>query len=269
LKEATSMGHVISISNQKGGVGKTTSAVNLAASLATAGYRTLLVDMDPQGNATSGVGVDGRARARSVYDVLMRHADLADAVCPTQVANLFLAPSHVDLVGAEVELVGAPDREGRLKEALGPVRDDYDYVLVDCPPSLGLITLNALAAADAVLVPVQCEYYALEGLGQLTRTVDLVRRQINPGLELLGVLLTMADRRNNLSQQVTDEVRRHFGEKVFSAVIPRNVTLAEAPSHGRPVLLYNIASLGAQAYLSLAGEVVGRTRAPRFQYASA
>jgi len=200
--------------------------------------------------------------------VLMQQADLGGVVCPTEMKQLSLAPSSVDLVGAEVELVTAPNREGRLKRALQAVRDDYDFVLVDCPPSLGLVTLNALAAADAVLVPVQCEYYALEGLGQLTRTVDLVRRQINPALELLGVLLTMADRRNNLSEQVSQEVRRHFGDKVFAAVVPRNVTLAEAPSHGRPVLLYNIASLGAQAYLDLAREVVGRTRRPQPQYAS-
>jgi len=263
------MAHVISISNQKGGVGKTTSAVNLAASLATAGYRTLLVDMDPQGNATSGVGVDARARPGSTYDVLVRGTPLADVVCPTEVPRLSLAPAHVDLVGAELELVAGAARETRLKTALEPVRERYDYILLDCPPSLGLITLNALAAADAVLVPVQCEYYALEGLGQLTRTVDLVRRQINPDLELLGIVLTMSDRRNNLSQQVTAEVRSHFGDKVFTAVIPRNVTLAEAPSHGRPVLLYNIASSGAQAYLDLAREVVGRSRRPVLQYATA
>ncbi len=263
------MAHVISISNQKGGVGKTTSAVNLAASLATAGYRTLLVDMDPQGNASSGVGVDPRARPGSTYDVLVRGAALADVTCATEVPRLSLAPAHVDLVGAELELVGGAARETRLKAALEPIRGRYDYILVDCPPSLGLITLNALAAADAVLVPVQCEYYALEGLGQLTRTVDLVRRQINPDLELLGIVLTMSDRRNNLSQQVTAEVRSHFGDKVFTAVIPRNVTLAEAPSHGRPVLLYNIASSGAQAYLELAREIVGRARRPVLQYATA
>lgn len=261
------MGHVISISNQKGGVGKTTSAVNLGACLAAAGFRTLLVDMDPQGNATSGVGVDPRSRPASTYDVLVGGTPLHDVVCATQVPRLSLAPSHVDLVGAEVELVGAPDRETRLKAALAPARARYDFVLIDCPPSLGLVTLNALAAADQVLVPVQCEYYALEGLGALTRTVELVRRQINPSLELLGIVLTMADRRNNLSRQVTDEVRAHFGDKVFEAVIPRNVTLAEAPSHGCPILLYNIASIGSQAYLALAREVVGRTRRPQLAYA--
>jgi chromosome partitioning protein len=262
------MAQVISISNQKGGVGKTTSAVNLAASLAAAGHRTLLVDVDPQGNATSGVGIDPRARPGSMYDVLVRGEPLASVIRPTDVPRLALAPAHVDLVGAELELVAIPARETRLKAALAPVRARYDFVLIDCPPSLGLITLNALAAADAVLVPVQCEYYALEGLGQLTRTVDLVRRQINPALELLGIVLTMADRRNNLSQQVSAEVRAHFGEKVFGVVIPRNVTLAEAPSHGRPVLLYNIASCGAQAYLELAREVIGRSRRPQLQYAA-
>ncbi|MBI5137366.1 MAG: ParA family protein [Nitrospirae bacterium] len=255
------MGHVISVSNQKGGVGKTTSAVNLAASLAVAGYRTLLIDMDPQGNATSGVGVNARACRHTVYDVLMRGADLDLVACATEMERLAVAPSHVDLVGAEVELVNEAGRELRLKEAIGRVRDRYDYILLDCPPSLGIVTLNALTAADSVVVPVQCEYYALEGLGQLTKTIDLVRRHLNPQLALLGVLLTMADRRNNLCRQVMTEVRRHFGAKVFEAVIPRNITLAEAPSHGRPILLYNIASNGAQAYLALAGEIVARTGA--------
>jgi len=254
------MGQIISVSNQKGGVGKTTSAVNVAASLAVAGYRTLLVDMDPQGNATSGVGVNGRACPHTIYDVLMNRADLMLVVCATEMERLSVAPSHVDLVGAEVELVGESGRELRLKEALAQVKDSYDYIFLDCPPSLGIVTLNALTAADAVLVPVQCEYYALEGLGQLTRTLDLVRRSLNPDLDVLGILMTMADRRNNLCRQVIDEVRNHFGPKVFDAVIPRNIALAEAPSHGRPILLYNIASSGAQAYLALAEEIVSRTR---------
>ncbi|MDH4229498.1 MAG: AAA family ATPase [Nitrospirota bacterium] len=267
------MGHIISVSNQKGGVGKTTSAINIAASLAVAGYRTLLVDMDPQGNATSGVGVDARARTHTVYDVLVRGCDFDAVVCPTELERLSVAPSHVDLVGAEVELVTVSGREQRLKQALGQIRSRYDYIFLDCPPSLGLITLNALTAADAVLVPVQCEYFALEGLGQLARTIELVRRQLNPTLDIAGVLLTMTDRRNNLSRQVTDEVRRHFGAKVFETTIPRNITLAEAPSHGRPVLLYNVTSIGAQAYLELAQELVARTTAPAstpsIQYATA
>ncbi len=263
------MGHVISISNQKGGVGKTTSAVNLAASLAVAGCRTLLIDMDPQGNATSGVGVDGRTQRQTVYDVLMGHAKIDAVICQTEVEKLFVAPSHVDLVGAEMELVHAEGREMRLKEALLQVRDQYDYIFLDCPPSLGIGTLNALTAADAVLVPVQCEYYALEGLGQLTRTLDLVRRKLNPQLNLMGILLTMADARNNLSRQVSDEVRGHFGDTVFNTVIPRNITLAEAPSHGRPALLYNISSIGAQAYLKVAEELITRFRRPaRVQYAA-
>lgn len=254
------MGQVIAVSNQKGGVGKTTSAVNLAASLAVAGFKTLLIDMDPQGNASSGVGVNAQDRERTIYDVLMGRADFAPVICATEMERLSIAPSHVDLVGAEVELVGEAGRELRLREAIDQIKDDYQYILLDCPPSLGIITLNALTAADAVLVPVQCEYYALEGLGQLTKTLDLVRRHLNPDLDLLGVLLTMVDRRNNLCLQVMAEVRRHFGDKVFSGVIPRNIALAEAPSHGRPILLYNIGSTGAQAYLGLAEELVSRTR---------
>jgi len=255
------MAQVISISNQKGGVGKTTSAVNLAASLAVAGYRTLLIDMDPQGNASSGDGIDARACSHTIYDVLMGAAHLSEAVFQTEIERLWVSPSHVDLVGAEVELVGETGREQRLKAAIAKVRDQYDYILLDCPPSLGLVTLNALSAADSVLVPVQCEYYALEGLGQLTKTLELVRHRLNPELALIGVLLTMADRRNNLCRQVMAEVRKHFGEQVFEATIPRNITLAEAPSYGRPILLYNIASTGAQAYLDLAQEVLARTAA--------
>ncbi|MFQ5509166.1 MAG: ParA family protein [Leptospirillia bacterium] len=256
------MGFVISVSNQKGGVGKTTSSVNIAASLAVAGHRTLLIDMDPQGNASSGVGVDGRSQPNTIYDVLTGGSSLASVICATEIERLAVAPSHVDLAGAEVELVSETEREIRLKRAIATVRDQYDYVLLDCPPSLGLITVNALTASDAVLVPVQCEYYALEGLGHLTRTIDLVRQRLNPTLDLVGILLTMADRRNNLCRQVIDEVRQHFGEKVFGPVIPRNITLAEAPSHGRPVLLYNITSIGAQSYLQVTEELIARTETP-------
>jgi len=264
------MAQVISVSNQKGGVGKTTSTVNLAASLAVAGYQTLLIDMDPQGNASSGSGIDARSCPCTIYDVLMGAAELSQATHPTEMENLWVIPSHVDLVGAEVELVGESNREQRLKSAIARVRDQYDYILLDCPPSLGLVTLNALSAADSVLIPVQCEYYALEGLGQLTKTLELVRRQLNPELAVLGVLLTMADRRNNLCRQVMAEVRKHFGDQVFETTIPRNITLAEAPSHGRPILLYSIASTGAQAYLNLAQEVLARGPAvPALAHASA
>lgn len=253
------MAHVISVSNQKGGVGKTTSTVNLAASLAVAGHKTLLIDMDPQGNASSGAGIDARSCPHTIYDVLMGNASLSACAYATEVERLSVAPSHVDLVGAEVELVGESGREHHLKKAIALARDDYEYILIDCPPSLGLVTLNALTAADAVLIPVQCEYYALEGLGQLTKTLELVRRQLNPDLALMGVLLTMVDRRNNLCRQVMAEVRRHFSEQVFDTVIPRNIALAEAPSHGRPIIMYNIASSGAQAYLGLAQEALYRT----------
>jgi chromosome partitioning protein len=253
------MSRVIAIANQKGGVGKTTTAINLGACLAVAEKRTLIVDIDPQGNATSGLGVQRGMVERSIYDVLVEGADLQSATQPElHFPFLDLVPSTRDLVGAEVELVNQPERELVLRRAMEAVRDDYDYVLVDCPPSLGLLTLNTMAAADAVLIPIQCEFYALEGLSQLLNTVRLVQRNLNPGLEIDGVLLTMFDQRLNLSRQVADEAKEYFGDRVFQTVIPRNVRLAEAPSFGKPIVLYDILSAGAQAYLGLAREIMAR-----------
>jgi chromosome partitioning protein len=251
------MGKITAITNQKGGVGKTTTAINLAASLAFAERKVLLVDADPQGNATAGLGVNRDALSASIYEVLIQKRTLQEVLVKTGVEGLDLIPAKVDLVGAEVELVDLPGREGRLKEALAKVGEFYDFVFIDCPPSLGLLTLNALTAAHSVLVPVQCEYYALEGLGQLLKTVKLVRQTLNPDLELEGILLTMFDVRNTLCHQVAHEIQEHFDQRVFRSIIPRNVSLAEAPSHGAPVLLYDIASKGAQAYLQLAKEVMG------------
>jgi chromosome partitioning protein len=259
-------GRVLAIANQKGGVGKTTTAVNLGAALAELGQRVLLVDCDPQGNATSGLGIDRRRVERSVYDILLDDVPAALAVRQTVVPGLAMLPSTLDLAGAELELVAASTRESRMREALAPQRADFGWILVDCPPSLGLLTLNALVAADAVLVPIQCEYYALEGVGQLMTTIQSVRRNMNPGLEIEGILLTMFDARTNLSLQVAEEVRRAFRDEVFQSLIPRNVRLSEAPSHGLPISAYDPRSRGAQVYEALAREVIARARtkaAPR------
>lgn len=250
------MGKIIAIANQKGGVGKTTTAVSLAAALGNAGKKVLLVDADPQGNTTSGVGVDRRSCIMSVYEVMVAGEKAKTAIVATQFKGLSLLPSQIDLAGAEIELASLESRESSLKNALSPIRGEYDFIVIDCPPSLGLITTNALTAADSILIPIQCEYYALEGLSQLMNTVRRVKRQYNERLDIEGVLLTMYDGRLNLTQQVVEEVKKYFPRKVFKTVIPRTVRLSEAPGFGQPVLYYDRASKGAEAYNSLASEVI-------------
>ncbi len=252
------MAKIICIANQKGGVGKTTTAVNLSASLAAAERRVLLVDMDPQGNAASGVGIDRNILERCVYDVLINDMDPEEAIVTTAFAGLQVLPSTGDLAGAELELVAATGREQRLKGALAGLQERYDYILIDCPPSLGLLTVNAMTAAGSILIPLQCEFYAMEGLSHILTTINLVQRGLNPSLAVEGILLTMFDGRNNLSRQVSEEIRGHFPRETFATVIPRNVRLSEAPSHGRPIMFYDIASRGAASYLQLAKELIAR-----------
>ena len=263
---------VLAVSNQKGGVGKTTTAINLGTALAAIGEKVLIVDMDPQGNASTGLGVPRETRRITIYDVIVDGRSVDDAAVQTAVPGLFIVPADADMSGVEIELSQADRRSYRLRDALaaqgGPGHTRYDYVLIDCPPSLNLLTLNAMSAADGVLVPLQCEFFALEGLTQLMKTIEMVRQSLNPSLEIQGLVLTMYDRRNALSGQVAADVRSHFGDKVYEAVIPRNVRVSEAPSFGKPVLIYDLKCTGSQAYLRLAREVVGRERRRRAQLAA-
>ncbi|MDD4295626.1 MAG: AAA family ATPase [Ruminiclostridium sp.] len=250
------MSKVIAIANQKGGVGKTTTAVNLSSCLAVKGKKVLIIDIDPQGNTSSGLGVDKTSIDTSIYDVIINSIPINDSFIETKIDNLLISPSNIQLAGAEVELVSVISRETRLKFAIEPIKNDFDFILIDCPPSLGLITVNALTAADTILVPIQCEYYALEGLSQLMNTVKIVQKHLNPSLKVEGVVLTMFDARTNLSIQVVDEVKKYFGNKVYRTIIPRNVRLSEAPSYGLPIILYDSKSKGAECYMELAEEVI-------------
>lgn len=254
------MGKIIAIANQKGGVGKTTTAINLAASLATLGYKTLLVDADPQANSTSGLGHNPKQIQTSIYECMVDSADAVEATLNTSIDNLFLIPSHIDLVGAEVEMINLQNREEKMKAALGKLKDDYEFIVIDCSPSLGLITVNALTAADSVLVPVQCEYFALEGLGKLLNTIKIIQSRLNTRLEIEGILLTMHDSRVRLSTQVVEDVSNHFKQMVFKTVIPRNVRLSESPSFGVPAIQHDASSKGAASYLELAKEILERNK---------
>lgn len=251
------MGKITAVANQKGGVGKTTTSINISASLAEAGKHVLLIDTDPQGNSTSGLGIDKDNLSGSLYDLYTESKTIDEIIQKTNMACLDIVASNIELIGAELELSLKEGRETILKQALEPHRDQYDYIFIDCPPSLSLLTLNALVAADSLLIPMQCEYYALEGISMLLRTFNLIKDSYNPELEIEGILLTMFDGRNALAHQVTDELRKHFGDKVYQTVIPRNITLAEAPSHGKPVIEYDIRSKGAQCYMALAKEIIG------------
>ena len=254
------MGKIIALANQKGGVGKTTSTINLAASLATLEKSVLVVDADPQANASSGLGVDLKEVECSIYECIVNHADVHDAIYTTDIEGLDIIPSHIDLVGAEVEMLNIDEREYVLKRILEPIRNEYDYILIDCSPSLGLITVNALTAADTVIIPVQCEYFALEGISKLLSTIKIIKSRLNTKLEIEGFLLTMYDSRLRLANQIYDEVKRHFQELVFKTVIQRNVKLSESPSHGLPVILYDADSTGAKNHLSLAKEIINRNK---------
>lgn len=251
------MARVICVANQKGGVGKTTTAVNLSASIAAAEKKVLLIDIDPQGNSTSGVGLSKEGSNGTIYQALLRGSGMRGMIQKTALAYLDVVISNTDLIGAEVELIEEKDREKKLDQLVKEVEAEYDFIFIDCPPSLGLLTINSLTAAHSVIIPLQCEYYALEGLGQLLKTIRLIKQSLNPKLEIEGILLTMFDGRNNLAHQVAQEVRKHFREKVFKTIIPRNIRLSEAPSYGKPVLLYDIHSKGAESYLNLAGEILG------------
>lgn len=252
------MARIIGIANQKGGVGKTTTAVNLSASIAVAEKRVLLIDFDPQGNATSGVGLSKNGSNDSIYQAIIQHKGLKEVIKDTEISFLKTVPSTIGLIGAEVELIDDPKREIKLKDALNDIVNDYDYIFIDCPPSLSLLTVNALTAADSVIIPMQCEYYALEGLSQLMKTISLIKKNLNPHLEIEGILLTMFDPRNNLAHQVAEEVKAHFVSKVFKTIIPRNVKLSESPSFGKPVILYDITSKGALSYMELAKEILSK-----------
>lgn len=262
------MGKIIAVANQKGGVGKTTTAINLAASLAAIEHSTLLIDLDPQSNTTSGLGIEPKTVVNSIYEVMVGGTEAQSAILETEIPYLDLLPAHINLVGAEIEMVDRPQREKILRKAIESVKDSYELIVIDCPPSLGLLTINALTASDSVVIPVQCEYFALEGLGQLLNTIKIVRQHLNPDLEIEGVLLTMFDTRTRLSSQVAEEVRKYFDDKVFNAIIYRNVRLAEAPSFGRPALLYDATSTGSQNYIQLAREIIKRNK-KRFKHSPA